>query len=283
VSRGNDNYVRVRGVDLWVRDRGRGRPLIALHGGPGRDHWEFGGLLDPLAADLRLVLIDQRGHGRSSPAPSETLTLRDLALDIAALAEALECEDYVVLGHSFGGFVALQVAIDSAPRLGGVVLACTLPSLRWLPPLGERLAGLPESIRVELAAAIGAEQHSVEEMTLAADAQLPFAFADPYDPRIADYRRRIARRVLRPEVRTIMRASGYDAAMAYDEELHRVRVPALVLAGAHDRVCPSNASVFMSEQIPDAELVLFRSSGHLPFVEEPKPFLGAIRRFVIAG
>ena len=282
MSREGGELVRIRGVDLWVSDRGEGEPLVAIHGGPGRDHWEFGGLLDPLADDLRLVLVDLRGHGRSSDAPPETLTLRELARDVAALADALGLEDYVVLGHSFGGFVALDLAVESPSRLGGLVLSCTFPSLRWLSPLSERLGDVPQPLRGELEQALASEQRSVEEMRAAAESQLPLAFGDPFDPRIGDYGRRVAPRVLRPETRAIMRAAGYDAAMDYDRELQGVRVPVLVLAGEHDRICPVEASGFMSEQLPDSELVVFRDSGHLPFVEEPERYLDTVRRFVLS-
>src|SRR2546430_1558963 len=64
---------------LNVVERGRGYPLLLLHGGPGLDHHEFADYLDPLAGTPRLLLIDQRAQGRSAPADPATWTLRQMA------------------------------------------------------------------------------------------------------------------------------------------------------------------------------------------------------------
>ena len=93
---------------LYVVERGEGRPLIVLHGGPGLDHRVWGDYLDPLADMCRLILVDQRGQGRSDRGGEERWTLRRMAADVTLLARALGLNRYAVLGHSYGAFVALQ-------------------------------------------------------------------------------------------------------------------------------------------------------------------------------
>jgi len=66
---------------------GGGHPLLVLHGGPGLDHGYFRPWLDPLAERLRLVYVDQRGHGRSDPVDdAEALSVELFARDVSALA-----------------------------------------------------------------------------------------------------------------------------------------------------------------------------------------------------
>lgn len=104
---------RVNGVELFFDVRGDGlraadgrfvaKPaLVALHGGPGLDHSQFVPWLEPLADALQIVLVDQRGTGRSSRPPLHACTLEAMADDLEALVRLLGLADVTVLGHSFG-------------------------------------------------------------------------------------------------------------------------------------------------------------------------------------
>jgi proline iminopeptidase len=145
--------VDVGDTRLHVAERGAGDvALIALHGGPGLDHTMFGSWLDPLAEDgIRLLLVDERAQGRSDPAPPETWTLEHHARDVDALASALGLERYVVLGHSFGAFVALQHAVDFSGRPSGTIVSSGVPSERFLAHVGEQLAAFePVELREQV-------------------------------------------------------------------------------------------------------------------------------------
>ena len=100
------------GVGLHVEELGDGRPLIVLHGGPGVDHTMFRPYLDPLADDLRLLYVDERGQGRSDRVDPRTLSLEVFAQDVDRLAEALGLETFALLGHSFGAIIATFHAIE---------------------------------------------------------------------------------------------------------------------------------------------------------------------------
>jgi proline iminopeptidase len=253
---GAGRLVEIDSTRLFVVERSvEGLPVIVLHGGPGRDHWEFADYLDPLAHDLRLILVDQRGHGMSDPAAPGTLALAQLARDVVALADALELGDYCVLGHSFGGRVALRLALDAPERLSRLVLSCTTPAARFT---GETP---------------GTGWRTVEDL-------IARLFADPSDERLADYLRRRAPEQPRPELASEFPASD---TVEFDVEarLGEISVPALVLAGARDRIRPPAAAEALAAGIPDARLVVFEQSGHLPFVEEQDAYLAAVRSFLL--
>ena len=99
--------VSVGEVELHVRDVGEGRPLVALHGGPGLDGSVWFPGLDPLVEDgWRVVAPDHRANGRSGAGDPARWTVPQMADDVEALIGALQLERPIVLGWSFGSFVA---------------------------------------------------------------------------------------------------------------------------------------------------------------------------------
>src|SRR5213593_4486555 len=152
---GPGTSVRIDDCSLWVVERGPedGFPLIALHGGPGLDHHEFGDYLDPVCNDgVRLLLVDQRAQGRSEPTPPGTWTLERMAQDVIMLALALKLRRYAVLGHSYGAFESFEPA-----------------------ELREQVASSWER---------APSVTTPEEVASLHHDQLPFHFRDPNDPRI---------------------------------------------------------------------------------------------------
>lgn len=275
-------YVDVGDTRLHVVERGEGFPVLVLHGGPGLDHRCFGDYLDPLGDAYRLVFVDQRAQGRSDPAPRETWTLRQMARDVTALAEALGHGSYAVYGHSFGAFVALQHAVDFTGEPAGTIVSSGLPSDRYLADLGNRLAAFePVELRERVTASWEREQsvETAEELEALLVDQLPWHFADPRDPRAADYAARTAGAVLSPEVIRHFAVAGYGG-IDVEDRLGGITHPLLVLAGRHDRTCPPEAAEVVAHGVEGAELRVFEHSGHMTFVEEQAEYLATVRDFL---
>ena len=275
--------VDVGDTRLHVEERGGGDlALIVLHGGPGLDHTMFGGWLDPLGDECRLLLVDERAQGRSDPAPPETWTREQHARDVDALATALGLERYAVLGHSFGAFIALQHAVDFSGRPDASVISSGLPSERFLGHVEEQLAAFePVDLREQVTRswALEAEARTAEEVGALISDQLPFHFADPRDPRIDDMRAAMADAVYSPDVLRVAATDGYGH-IELEDRLASVAHPVLVLGGRHDRTCSAEGAEAIAAGIPGAELVVFEESGHMAFVEEPDAYNAALRRFL---
>ncbi len=274
--------VRIDDTSLFVVERGSGHPIIVLHGGPGLDHHEFADYLDPLTDTYRLLLVDQRANGRSEKAPQETWTLERMAQDVIMLARALGLDRYAVLGHSYGAFVALQNAVDYPGMATQTIVSGGIPSMKYLEVVEQNLNAFePVELREQVIAS-WAREASVETQEefaqLMAD-QFPFHFADPRDPKIADYLERTKDTVYAPDVLRVFAASGYGG-IEVEDRLAEITQPVLVTTGRHDRTCTVEAAEAIANGISDAELVIFEQSGHMTFVEEQDRYLEVVRSFL---
>jgi proline-specific peptidase len=275
-------HVDIGDTRLYVVERGQGYPLLLLHGGPGDDHHEFGDYLDPLGDRYRLILVDQRSQGRSDQAPVATWTLQQMAADVSALARALGLDRYAVLGHSYGAFVALQHAVDFPGAAAQTIVSSGIPSARFLAQVEQNLRTFePAELRQQVADSWARESSAETQEDFAAimHDQMPFHFADPRNPRIAEYHARSAGTVYAPRVLQHFAQLAYGG-IEVENRLHSVTQPVLVLAGRYDRVCSLEAAEAIAAGIPNAELVVFDQSAHMTFVEEQERYLAAVRDFL---
>lgn len=270
-------------TSLYVVERGRGYPLIILHGGPGLDHHMFGDYLDTLTDDYRLILMDQRANGRSGRPPEDTWTLEQNAKDVSLLAKAIGLDKFAVLGHSYGAFVALQHAVDFPGQAAQTIVSSGVPGSRFLMSYVEQqLANFePKELRQQVTDSWAREQQAQTEDEVAAllSDQLPFQFADPFDPHIAAYEQRTAGTVYSPEVLRKFSSEDYGG-IEVENRLGSISQPVLILAGRRDRTCSMEAAEFMAKNVPNAELVVFEKSAHMTFVEENERYVSTVRAFL---
>jgi proline iminopeptidase len=275
-------HVDIGDTRLYIVERGQGYPLLLLHGGPGDDHHEFGDYLDPLGDSYRLVLVDQRSQGRSDQARVATWTIQQMAADVSALAQALGFERYAVLGHSYGAFVALQHAVDFPGAAAQTIISSGIPSARFLAQVEQNLQNFePIELRQQVADSWARESSAETQADFASIMrdQMPFHFANPRDPRIAEYHTRTAGTVYAPQVLKHFSQQAYGG-IEVEQRLGAVTQPVLVLAGRYDRVCSCEAGEAIAAGIPNAQLVVFEHSAHMTFVEEQEAYLKAVRAFL---
>ena len=126
----SSGFATANGHKLYYATLGRGMPVIFMHGGLGFDHQYFRPFVDPLADAAQVVYYDHLGHGKSDrPANFSEITLERLSSDCDALATALGFDKFVLVGHSYGGFVAFDFAFRFPNRLAGLAFTCTAPDL----------------------------------------------------------------------------------------------------------------------------------------------------------
>ena len=116
-------YAQAGKLKLHYLDYGGegGRPMLFVHGGAAHAHW-FDFVASGFTADHHVLALDLRGHGDSDRADPPAYAYRDYADDVHAFAEALDLEDFTLVGHSMGGVVSLVYAANHSGRLGRLVV-----------------------------------------------------------------------------------------------------------------------------------------------------------------
>ena len=276
--------VDVGDTHLWIDEKGPPEhlPVLVLHAGPGLDSSYFGDYLDPLAVTYRLVFIDQRAHGRSDRSSDpRTWTYHQMARDVSAVAAELGVERYAVLGCGFGAEVALQHAVDGPHAAVATIVCGAIVSAQCLADVPAALRTLePRDFADRAQAAWRRLAAAGSDAEVAADWHelQPARFRDPRDPRIADYRSRIAG--IRFAAAVTRRLAGHPPGGDVIHRLPLVTQPVLVIAGRHDRFCPPAAARSIADGVPQGRLVMLEDCASEAFVEDQAGFIDAVRTFL---
>ena len=266
-------YARSGEVRIAYELRGtmhRRRPWLVLIQGMGFDRSGWDPVLRKLRHHFRLVLVDNRGFGRSDRAAG-LFGVAAMAGDIVAVLDAAGIGRAHVMGASLGGMVAQELAITHAERVDGLVLACTAPGWPFaypMPPAALRLILVTAVIRAE------ARRRHTENALSARTVQ--------DHPELVD--RLLALQDSRPADPRALAAQAAAGAL-YAGRLRQARIGArtLVLQGGADTVVDPRNGRLLADRIPDARLVIFPELGHLLFWEDPDGFTDAVTSFLLAG
>src|SRR5687768_13634771 len=117
----SSGYVAANGLNYWFEVHGKGEPLLLLHGGLGSTGM-FGPLLTKLAETRRVIGVDLQGHGRTTLG-TRKINLVDIGNDLAVVLDKLGIKQTDVLGYSFGGGAAFQLAAQHPAKVRRVVIA----------------------------------------------------------------------------------------------------------------------------------------------------------------
>jgi pimeloyl-ACP methyl ester carboxylesterase len=254
--------VRVNGAELYYEDTGgSGSPIVFVHG-----VWMssrcFRPQLEGLADRFRVVALDLRGHGGSEHVTTGH-TVAQYARDLRAFLEGLELDRPVVVGWSMGALVSWDyVRQFGAVGWRGLVVVDQTPSDYAWPDWPYGVFDL-EAVRHTMTACQTDRPAFVEEF-------IPLLFKA--EPPAAEHAGLIREETLRlPD--TIASAIILDQTLQdYRDVLPQVTVPALVITGRDEKLVPIAAEEWVTEQMPNARLVVLEESGHSPFIEEPEAF-----------
>ncbi|MGY6501993.1 MAG: alpha/beta fold hydrolase [Acidimicrobiales bacterium] len=266
-------FVTVGDIEIYHEVRGTG-PRVLFIGGTGGDLRKSPNVFDgPLSRHATVLAYDQRGLGQTSK-PDAPATMADYAADAAGLLDALDWESAHVVGVSYGGMVAQELAIRRPDLVERLVLCCTSSGGEGKPsyPLHE-LRDLDPETRRRTQLAISDTRRDLawqEANPEAATAILDQMASDEVPPDEDPDREMGARRQL--EAR-----QGHDTW----DRLDRIASPTLVAAGRYDGIAPVANSEALVSRIPDAELQLF-DGGHL-FLVQDRGAWPAILEFLEVG
>lgn len=279
-----EEYVSFDGGTLFVRECGRGQPIILVHGGPDFDHT----YLLRLADTYRLIYYDQRGRGRSAPEtqPDDVTMATDVA-DLHAIQSALLPGPAAILGHSWGGLLALEYAIQHPAKVSHLILMDTAPaSYADAHLLLQAFRDQHVSIQAEMDALEHSEAYQAGDPdVLAALTRLHFSSgvlrADHLDLLIARLRESFEREgILRGRAIEERLQGETWGVETYDlfPALARLNIATLVLHGDADFI-PLEIAAHVAQAIPGAQLVVLKDCGHFASLEAPEQVRAALAEF----
>jgi 3-oxoadipate enol-lactonase len=259
--------IQVGSVRLHVVERGRGTPLVLVHGYP-LDHSMWSGQLDALADRYRVIAPDLRGFGQSDTTAG-TVSMRQMADDVAGLLDALQINEPVVFcGLSMGGYVAWQFALAYRARLAKLVLCDT----RAVADSPDAAAGRRKT----------AERVLAEGSAVAAEALLPKLFApatSQKQPQIVEATRQVILRTKPEGIAAALR--GMAERPDVTSRLGEIDVPALLVCGQHDGISPPDEMRQIAAKMPKATFQEIAGAGHMAPLEQPAAVNAAVGAFLL--
>jgi len=257
--------VKLRNCTLKVTQVGEGPPLLLINGiGANVDMWR------PLAAHLalrhRLIMFDAPGTGGSTSL-TRPMRMPGYSRLVVELLDALEIHRTDVLGYSWGGALAQQLAHDAPQRVRRVILASTSPGI----------GGRPPAPLVSLTAMSPARYLSKGFLRRIA----PRIYGgDARNPSVGDHARLNSWQKHPPSYRgyaSQVLAIGLWSSLPW---LHRISAPVLIVQGDDDPLVPIGNGKTLRRRIPNSTLQIIKGGGHLWLLEHPDIATTKINRFL---
>lgn len=277
-------YVEANHAKLFCQSMGEGAPVIVIHGGPGLSQDYLLPGMTRLSETNQVVFYDQRCSGRTEDdGDPEKRTLSVFADDLEAVRRAFGFEKVSVVGHSWGGLVAMKYAIDypgSVDRL--VLLNSMMASSEDFAVFGQNWNRCLSPFIEEL------ERIKKTESYLSGDPDTVETFFKtlfrPYFALSAkadevNFRATVEENLKWIETWNHFQKTLFSQPFDYLPDLQKLTCPALVVHGNVD-VIPLSSSENLCKNIPGSKLIVMEECGHFPYVEKPDELFGILNDFL---
>jgi pimeloyl-ACP methyl ester carboxylesterase len=234
----------INGIKIWYGLFGRGTPVILLHGGLANANY-WGNLVPVLATHYRVVVMDSRGHGRSSR-DARPFGYDLMASDVLALMDFLKIDKAAVVGWSDGAILGLDIAIHHPERLSKL-----------------------------FAFAANSDPSGVKDVTESPVFKTFIARAkqeyERVSPTPTEYNSFLA------EITKMWETQPHFTA----DDLHSIKVPTWIVDADHDEAIKRENTLFMADQIPDSGLLIEPEVSHFAFLQDPQQFNANVLHFLM--
>jgi pimeloyl-ACP methyl ester carboxylesterase len=233
----------VNGIKIWYTEFGRGEPVILLHGGLANSNY-WGNQVPVLAKRFRVIVMDSRGHGRSTRGDAP-FGYDLMASDVLALLDFLKIPQVAIVGWSDGAIVGLDIAIHHPERVTKLFAFAANSDPSGVKDVNQSLVFRDFIRRAE---------KEYEELSPAPGGYKPFL----------------------KEI-TKMWATQPDFTA---KQLQAITVPIWIVDGDHDEAIKRENTEFMAKEIPGARLVMEPGVSHFSFLQNPRQFNDDLLRFL---
>ena len=281
-----EGTVQVGEVGIYYRTVGEGEPFVVLHGGPGMYHDELYPFFLDFARSHQIIFYDQRGNGRSplENVDASVFSVDLLVEDLEALRTSLDLGKLNIIGHSWGGLLAMYYAtaypenvdrlitVSSAPVNSDLLVKCYMRLIDMLPAGDwERLQRIYESAEyLDGDPAAHNEAMRISEGATFYDK----SWIDPYMEAAAFDQAKAKNAVALADLAREMKLN-----ITVQEHLDRIQCDVLIVQGREDFVVPESAEL-AAELIAGAEIAWIDECGHYPHVEAADRFFAVLEDFI---
>lgn len=250
----NECWADLDGLKLRYLESGKGekRHVLLIHGlGSAADRWMK--IPDQLSNDFHSIAIDLPGFGESDK-PQMNYTIDQFRKIIISFLDKISINEQTsIVGHSLGGYIAAEIAIQNKSNVEQLVLIDSSGQLQKPTPVLDQY----------LAAALNPTPNNVRrafEKMVADPKRIPTQLVDGF-----------IRRINMPNALHAFESTLQNSATTQIglDRLQKINIPTLIVWGVHDKVIPLEHSEFFKQNIADSKLEIIEDAGHAPFAEKP--------------
>lgn len=308
MSLGEHNAI-LNGVRLWYKVAGQPRagqpPLLFLHGGPGYNSYSFEKTIGvQLERHTQMIYLDERGSGRSERPQNKRYEMLVLVEDVEALRQSLGVNQLVVMGHSFGGTIALEYAARYPDHVQKLIIldgAADIPRTLdlWQAQIQRKYPAVWQN--AEFGEKGKLLQKALAQKDDCTTAKARFALLTEalghvnssdfrHWQQFHDQRYRKEQDALDDasglrntgEIGSVYFGLGSDFFCYHFTAYHKLTMPVLVIVGKYDGAIGAEQMLFLAKHLPHAQFDEFEQSAHFPYAEEPVKFEQDVAAFLIS-
>jgi proline iminopeptidase len=273
----NIGSINSNGASIVYHVTGQGYPIAMMHGGPGSDYTSLLPLR-PLENSYTLIYYDHRCNGLSSCQDLNLMNWNNLTADAEALRISLGFDKWAILGHSFGGMVALEYALRYPRHLSHLILLNTGSNADWVqinaPRILARRGFSYKTIRA-------ARQFFNGQIKPNQIWKYKFRFIKAYYYNLNFLKAFWGRRSKGNADALIFGFSKLLPGWDVTARLTEIKTPTLIIAGRHDFIFPPEHQAIVGHYVPNSKLEIIEKAGHSAPKEKPKDIMKFIREFVL--
>lgn len=262
-------HLKVNKADIYYEVRGQGQPLVFI-AGFGCDHSLWGRLVENLASEFQILVLDNRGSGQTKD-DGANFSLETMADDVMALVNFLGWERPNIVGHSMGGGIAQDLGIRFSDKLGKIMLFNTAAKLNAV-----SMMALNNTLKL---------QKAKVDIDLLIESFMPWVFSDTFlaDPLEVALYKKTVKEYPYPQTEQGNERQIKALEMSYSQlQLNKIQAETLIVGADRDLLVTEQELKFLNNHIPNSILKIFPGSHALP-IEQLKLSTSLIIEFLKAG
>jgi proline iminopeptidase len=269
---------------LFYEEEGQGIPLILINSGPGNTHHGFHPYFSQAKEYAHIIYYDQRGTGQSSADDTgKTYTVKQAVEDLESLRKSLKIDQWVVLGWSFGGFLAQCYALTYPEHITGLILVAAgdgLKNVTLRPSREDMYLSKEEKSAIKKAYAALAHAQLTVMQTIYNAMLAGYWKKQCYYKPTSDELIRAVRHEYMPAPGFINLFEADKKAISLDGKFDDFKIPTLIVEGTWDLTWDTDKAAALQKNHPHAHVEVFKKSGHIIFADEPDKFFTLLQKFM---